>query len=395
MAFAGLRGTGSWATDERPKNFRELILWSNPNGKAPLTALMARARKQTVDDPEFSWWEETQDIVRVTMDATGASASSTAFGLTSGGFGLVPGDVLQVEKTETAVYDAEIVTVSSVTSDTAIVVRRGQAGSSAAATGASANLTKIGNVYEEASRAPSISLTNPAKKKNFTQIFKTKLGMSGSAKETRTRTGDPWGNDKKRKAFSHSVSIEEALFFGRPFETTGPNGFPLRFTGGLRNFLTTNTKVYTTTPTESTFLDDVHKVFDYTTGGAGDERLVFAGNGFLNGLNKMVLNSTSTRINYQGQIDIFGMNLMKYVLPQGVLAIKSHPLLNVHPKYKFSAFIIDPTGLVYRPLRGRDTRFQDNIQENDEDARMAQWITEAGFEIQHEETMQYLGNFVV
>ena len=27
MAVAGLRGTGDWAADERPKNFREMILW--------------------------------------------------------------------------------------------------------------------------------------------------------------------------------------------------------------------------------------------------------------------------------------------------------------------------------------------------------------------------------
>lgn len=26
-ALAGLRGTGDWGTDERPKNFREYILW--------------------------------------------------------------------------------------------------------------------------------------------------------------------------------------------------------------------------------------------------------------------------------------------------------------------------------------------------------------------------------
>jgi hypothetical protein len=43
MAIAGLRGTGDWGTDERPKNFREMILWRNPNGQAPLTAIMAKA----------------------------------------------------------------------------------------------------------------------------------------------------------------------------------------------------------------------------------------------------------------------------------------------------------------------------------------------------------------
>lgn len=54
-AVAGLRGTGDWATDERPKNFREFILFRNPNGTAPIFALMARVQKESTDDPEFSW----------------------------------------------------------------------------------------------------------------------------------------------------------------------------------------------------------------------------------------------------------------------------------------------------------------------------------------------------
>ncbi len=41
-AVAGLRGSGDFATDERPKDFREYILWRNPNGNAPLTALLSK-----------------------------------------------------------------------------------------------------------------------------------------------------------------------------------------------------------------------------------------------------------------------------------------------------------------------------------------------------------------
>lgn len=55
---AGLRGTGDFATDERPKNFREMILKRNPNGTAPLTALLAKMKKESVDDPEFAWWDK-------------------------------------------------------------------------------------------------------------------------------------------------------------------------------------------------------------------------------------------------------------------------------------------------------------------------------------------------
>src|SRR5947207_15833719 len=77
MAVAGLRGTGDWSTDERPKNFRELILWTNPNGTAPIFALSSRAPKQSVDAPEFSWWCEPNAQVRLTVNGALASSATT------------------------------------------------------------------------------------------------------------------------------------------------------------------------------------------------------------------------------------------------------------------------------------------------------------------------------
>lgn len=391
-SIAGLRGTLDWATDERPKNFREMILWRNPNGSAPLTALMSRMKSESVDDPEFNWWEEELNTIRVTMDATGASSSSTAFGLTAGGLDLVPGDILMVEKTETATYDNELVEVTTVTDDTNIVVVRGVAGSSAAATGASALLTKIGNSYEEGSLSPNTSTRNPTKKTNYCQIFKTAYSITNTAKLTRTRTGDPLKNDKKRKMFDHSVALEWAWMFGQAYENTSGTK-PQRFTGGLREFITTNVKIYTTTPTEDDFLDQTYTMFDYDAGTAGNERIVFAGNGFLNSLNKLARTSSSTRVNFDGTIKTYGMQLQRWVLPQGTLYVRTHPLMNTHGKFTNSAFFLDPSAIIYRHMR--DTRMQDNIQANDADQQKGQWLTEAGLEIRHEKTMAYLGNFVV
>lgn len=391
-SIAGLRGTLDWGTDERPKNFREMILWRNPNGSAPLTALMARMKSESVNDPEFSWWEEELNAIRVTSDATGLSASSTALGLTAGGLDLVAGDILLVEKTETATYDNELLEVSSVTSDTAVVVKRGAAGTTAATTGVSFNATKVGNVYEEGSTSPDTSTRNPTKLTNYCQIFKTAYQITGTAKGTFARTGDPLKNDKKRKMFDHSTAMEFAWMFGVPYEDTSGTE-PKRFTGGLRNFITTNSKVYTTTPTEDQFLDDTYKVFDYDAGTAGNERIVFAGNGFLNSLNKLARNSSSTRINFDGSIKAYGMQLQRWILPQGTLYVRTHPLLNTHAFYTNSAFIIDPSALIYRYMR--DTKMQDNIQANDADSQKGQWLSECGLEIRHEKTMAYLGNFVV
>ncbi len=390
-AIAGLRGTGDWATDERPKNFRETILWRDPNGMTPLTGLLAKMGSQSTDDPEFAWYEEQLNLMRVQSDATGLSASSTALGLTGGGLDLVPGDLLLVEKTDAATYDNEIMEVSSVTSDMAIVVKRGQSGTSAAATGTSFFATKIGNRFAEGTNSPTASTRNPSKVYNYCQIFKTAYELTNTAKKTNTRTGDPLKNDKKRKMFDHAVAMELAYFFGVRSEVTGANGKPMRTTGGLRQFITTNKTVFATTPTVNTFLDAIYPVFDYAGSGAGNERIIFAGNGALNALNKIIGANNNVKVNYDGVIKQYGMALQQFVTPQGIFYIKTHPLLNTHPRYNNSMFVLNPAAMKYRHLR--DTAAQDNIQAPDADTQKGQWLTEAGLEINHERTFAYLGNF--
>lgn len=393
-AIAGLRGTGDFSNDERPKNFRETILWLNPNGRAPLTALMARMRSESTDDPEFSWWEETLQLIRVEVDAEAASGAET-LSLDSGGLYLVPGDVLLVETDETEGYGAEIVEVTSANSDTEIEVTRGASGSSAETIPANTFLTKIGNAFEEGTSSPDVASRNPTKKTNYCQIFKTAYELTRTTEETRFRTGDALSNDKKRKMFDHSTALEMAFMFGKAHETTGSNGKPKRYTGGLREFITENVTVYSSTPTEDDVLDDIYTVFDYQGEGrgAGDERIVFAGNGFLNSLNKLARDSSSTRINFNGVLRNYGMALQEWILPQGRLYVRTHPLMNTHAMFNNSAFIIDPSGIVYRYLR--DTKPQDSIQANDEDTHKGQWLSECGIEVHHERTMAYLGNFTV
>ena len=150
--------------------------------------------------------------------------------------------------------------------------------------------------------------------------------------------------------------------------------------------------VFSTTPTESTFTDAVYKVFDYDSGG-GDERIVFAGNGALNSLNKLAATQTRTRVNFDGIVDVYGMKLQRWVLPQGTIYIKSHPLFNTHSKFTNDMMILDPSALRFRYMR--DTAFKDNIQSPDADETKGQWLTEAGLELEHAKTMGYISNFVV
>ncbi|MDV7402313.1 hypothetical protein RZS08_63405, partial [Arthrospira platensis SPKY1] len=62
--FLGMRGTGDWVADQRPKNWQEQILYLYPNGSAPLTALLSKLGSEKVDDPQFHWWTYTFSSVQ-------------------------------------------------------------------------------------------------------------------------------------------------------------------------------------------------------------------------------------------------------------------------------------------------------------------------------------------
>lgn len=397
-AILGLRGTGDFGTDERPKSFRETILWREPNGEAPLTALMSKMRKGSLTDPEHSWWEEDLEVVRLSLnDGTGMVAGDTAVVVDSGAYNLVPGDLLmvEIESTETTGYTAEIVKVTAVSSDTAFTVTRGYGGTTAAAIADNTFFLKIGSVFPEGSNSPNSSTRNPTKLFNYAQIWKTSYEHTETAKRTKFRTGDPVKNDKIRRMFDHSVSLELSTLFGVRSETTGSNGQPERSMGGLLYMLqqyhgTGGFKRYTGPVTYNTFLDDVYKVFDYSIRGAGsgNERLVLCGNGALNEMNKFL--TASGQVQFSEVVKVYGMDLTKIVLPQGTLYLKTHPLMNRHPVFTYSAFIINPPGLMWRALR--ETKSQDNIQAPDADSQKGQWLTEGLVEFNHLQTFKYLGN---
>jgi len=396
--FAGVRGTGSFGTGERPQDFREMILWTNPNGTAPLFALSAKMKKEVCNDPQIHWWEETNSIARATVDGAITDATVTtvvvdaAVGEAGGALQFAVGDLLQVEE-DVEAYTTEILEVAAVASDTSMTVIRGAAGSTAAAFANAIGLLRIGSVHEEGSLSPGSVTTNPVKYTNYTQIFKTAYQLSRTAENTYFRSGDPLKNDQIRKSFAHSEKIEQALFWGMASEDTGGGGLPLRTMGGLREFVTSNRTQFSADPTVDTFIAALSPVYNYEAGAAGDQRIIYAGNGAINYLNKLIAGESSTRMQYDGIIDIYGQKLRQFTIPQGSFAIKSHPLMNVHPVYTNSMFVVNPSGLIYRPLKGSDTKIQKNIQANDADMRKDQWLTECTFEIHYEQSFGYIGGF--
>lgn len=409
--IAGLRGTGNWGTDERPKSFRDNILFYSPDGTAPIFALTAKAGKKTVNDPEFSWWAESQNLKRLQVNGAAAAGdttivvdsadptSTTMSALYGTASHLKPGDLLLVEKTDQATFDNEIIQVTQVNSDTSFQAARGAAGTTPATIADDAYLTLIGNAYAEGTAAPRAVSRNPTKFYNYTQIFKDAYELSGTANETEARTGSPWSNDKKRKTFDHAMAIELSMLFGQRAETTGDNGKPKRYMGGLRYFIPQatpanggRTTVFGAAVSAASFADAVSPVFDFDLGG-GDTRIGFCGNYARSELGKVIQGATGIRMELGSTIKLWGINFQEFIMPMGRLLLKSHPLLSVHPRYYKSMFVLDFAAIKYVALRNRDTKTHDDVQNKDEDVRRGYIQTECSLMVDGGGlSCAYLGN---
>ena len=410
---AGLRGTGDWGTDERPKDFRNMIQRIDPNGMTPIFGLTSKAGKKSVSDPEFKFWVETSGHVKlqvagalvsgdttVTVDSADPSASDMTlqYGTATN---LKPGDLLMVEpSSDSTTYNPEVVRVNSVISDTQFTVSRGAAGSSAAAIDDNAYLTLVGSAYAEGGTAPNAASRNPAQFYNYTQIFKDTYEITGTADQTDARTGSAWSNDKKRKQFDHARDIEMAFLFGRRSETaaSAENGKPLRTMGGLLQTIPTSRKTVfagdvTFEPGPNNFLDAVYQVFNYSSP-AGDERIAFCGNAAINALQKAAAGQTNVRINSDKVLKVYGTDFREFIMPQGKLLWKTHPLLNIMGGiYSKSMVILDFSAIKYVYMKGRDTKAFDDVQAKDEDVRRGYFQTECSMMLDYGGvTCAYLGN---
>lgn len=381
-AILGMRGTGNFTADERPKNWREKILALFPNGEAPLTAILSQLASEGTDDPEFNWWEKRLPLQRLATNA--AFTTETTLTFVSGAKDAVAGTILIVEAT------AELVRVTTdPANDTTLVVERswGTVGTGGGI-GSGGFLTIIGNVHEEGSAVPTSRSYAPTKIRNYTQIFRTSLRLTRTARRTRLRydSSGPYIEAKREALSLHSVEMEKAFLFGEAVESTGAAGFPMRSTGGLMTFIVTNkggslfNQNGTLTQTE---LDSLcEEIFRY----GSNEKLVLCGSTFLNAISALAKNNGT--VNITPASTTYGMHITQWTSPFGTLMFKNHPLMSQHPLWRKDAFVIDTRNLIYRALD--DTKFIKNRQNNGDDCSLDEFLTECGLEVHFEETHAYI-----
>ena len=385
--FLGMRGTRDWVANQRPESWREQILYLYPNGMAPLTAILSMLDSERVDDPRFHWWTQTQSAV---MGAIAAGDIFTDAALTAP-YAPAPlaaiGDTLFVRVTTVlanrireghqillrvaADYSVDVVgkvigvTRGAVNSVLAVLMLEADDNSTAVPANDLSdadNFKIIGNINPEGGEMPDAIALNPVEVDNYTQIFRTPLSITRTAKKTRLRTGNQYQKAKAEALEMHSWEMELAFLWGIPTSNFGDNGKPERTTMGVINFIrqfapgnvddfTTNvtyaglawTGVFLgSTAGEVWFKAMLEQIFRF----GADEKLALVGSGALLGIDALAM--AGGQVQLLPGAKTYGMQIREWLTPFGSIYMKTHPLFSADVTTRNMMVILEPKELGYR-----------------------------------------------
>jgi hypothetical protein len=415
----GLQSTADWSDSNYiPGDYREAILRWYPNGEAPLTAMLSKLPSEVTDHYRFDWWTEglpTQGaaITECYHDAL----LGTAYTETDG----VAGDIIyakfatevlckefrvghKVMFRDNSMPGAELVGKVVATNlngaSSYVAVKLLEADDASGVTGYDFDyLYIIGNMNPQASESVDAISYQPVNDYNYTNIWRTALEIAGTTLATKTRVGDWYQHEKQNALRMHSIEMEKDAFWGIRYLGTGTNGKPEYSTGGLIRRITTN-RYYYTTDTDyagKTWVQGgkdwlntkLAAIFKY----GSDTRMVYGGVGAILGLN--ILAETYGNIQLTVAQAEYGIKVMEWITPFGVIYLKRHPLFSYETADNYSMVMFEPKECKYRYMKDRDTHFRpdDRLKKGtwtDRDAIKEGWLTEGGFEWGIEPTFAYL-----
>lgn len=416
----GMRGTGDWATNERPESWREAILYLYPNGAAPLTAILSRMDNEPVDDPKYHWWTKTLPKQGGDTTNSGVYTDTLSTAYTSGGS---VGDTLYVStsaKVAKEFRDGHIALLvkkddyrhntrayvkdSTVDGDNSyLTVELMEDANGTYDLDEIDRVLVVGNLNAEGDTIPDSVSYDPVQHTNVTQIFRTPLSITRTARKTRLRTGDAYSRMKKEALELHSLEIEKAFLDGQFFDGLGDNGKPMRATRGAITAVieneSDNTSAYNFDPDFSgdTWLqggyDWLDKYLERIFRFGDTQKLAFCGSGALQALNKLARNDADIKLE-PGALE-YGIRVMTWFTPYGEVHLKTHPLMSFEETKRNSMFIFEPQKLVTRTID--DTFFKEDKSEerntnNSKDATDEEFLTEIGLEYNHTPCFGFLSN---
>jgi hypothetical protein len=392
----------------------------------PLTAIISKLGSEKLTDAEFNWW--TKNLPAQSATVTGRFTNSLlTSAYVSGG---VKGDIIYLKMSEAGCKEfrighqvvmrkntdwtldavGKVVARSTNGASSYIAVKLLEADDNSTHSNTLANCDKVivaGSINPEGGTMPTGVSYNPVKFTNFSQIFRSPLSITRTARETKYRTGDKYKEMKREALELNGIEMERAFIWGIPTEEVGENGKPERTTGGilyfLRNFVPANV--------DSFALNSVYSGKDWLDAGGGyswlnayleqvfrfgaAEKLALCGSGALLGLNQLA--EAGAHLTLETRATAYGIKITEWTTPFGTIYLKTHPLMSVETSTRNMMLLLEPKNLKYRFIT--DTTF---FGEGDvktaapgtnytrKDGTDEEFLTECGLEFWHPDTMMAL-----
>ncbi len=411
--FLGMRGTGDWVADQRPLNWRQQILKLYPNGHAPLTAILSMMGSTKVDDPQFHWWTQEQNTVDGDVAGVYTLPDLSVAYITGG----VAGDTVYVQVTTAlanririgheillrVVDDYRVDVVGKVTdvtrgtTNSVLAVRLLEADDNSPDNDLSDcdNFKIIGNMNPEGGEMPDAIALNPVKVYNYTQILRTPLSITRTARKTRLRTPNDYQKAKAEALEMHSWEMELAFLWGIRTENIGDNGKPERTTMGAVNFI----RQYAPNNVDDYRLNADYAGQAWTVGGeawlktyleqlfryGAEEKLCLCGSGFLLGIDALA--QTGGQIQLMPGQKQYGMQIREWLTPFGSIYMKTHPLFSYDAVTRNMGILLEPKELDYRFIDDTSFYGETSSKQHSEgygqrrvDGTNEEYLTECGLE---------------
>lgn len=377
----GLRGTGEFSTEFRPRNYRELFTLLEPNGNSPLNALLSMGSSESTNDPAFRNFRDELPERRLTVNgavtSTGTSSETITVDADNDNKFAVAGSIVVNSAT------GEVMHVTADGGGTSLTVTR-NVGGTAHAIDDNAELFIAGFAAEEGASTPTAVSFDAVMIENFCQIFRTSFSVTGTMAATYLRTGDKEDEARVKALKLHMSDIERAMFFGKKDEDNGSTAQPRRFTGGLMTSLTNKFDVGTASSSAINAADGIltEEEFDLALTETifkfgSNSKIAFVGAKVANHLQQFGKDRWQPT-----QVEgAYGVNLTRYSTFAGDLMVHLHPQFRQIPGMDTAMVIVDFPYLVYRYLEGRDTQLLEDRQSPGADTRISEYLTECGLEL--------------
>lgn len=388
-AILGMRGTGSFPANQLPGDWRTRYLMLEPNGSAPLTAMLSMLKSEATKDPKFNNFRKEKPTLSFKLAAGINTSVTTLTADTAENLSYFrPGMLIRNFRT------GEVMKITAKPTDTTVTVTRGIGASNVGIAGLTNDVIfNVGNSNPEGADTPQSITFDTDDYFNYTQIIRTPLEITGTALNTEFRTGPKYQELVNDTTKLHMEQLERAFLFGKRELITGANGQAERMTGGIISQLTTNVLDLNSASTPGvltekdfdTFL--AQYVFAY---GASKEKLALCGWQVAQNLHEIakdrwVITNAADRA--------YGIDVMQYRTGFGTLNVVTHPLFRQIAGMEKAMLIVDTQDVVYRYMQNRDTKLLTDRQNPGRDGKIDEFMTEAGLELLQEKTHAYITNW--